>query len=289
MTVIQNDALRVEIAGLGAELQSIRTRADGAEWLWQGDARWWAGRSPLLFPVIGRSPDDAVTIGGRSFPMGSHGFARHSHFRLEQIGGDMAELLLEADEATHAAYPFDFQLRIGYRVQDRTLICRAAVSNLDSAPMPFQFGFHPAFVWPLPGMAGQPHGVELENGGAPVMMRPNADGLIAPTPYPTPFDKGALVLDQALFQDGAMVFPEGAGDAVRFGSATTHVRMRSRNLPQFALWQKPGAGYLCLEPWRGMAPFPDQGPAIEQRNHHAILPPGETAEFLMELQFSRDT
>ena len=60
---LTNNELTVEIAPLGAELQSVAT-ADGSQWLWNGDAAWWTGRAPLLFPVVGKSPDGAVTIEG---------------------------------------------------------------------------------------------------------------------------------------------------------------------------------------------------------------------------------
>src|SRR5262245_59445312 len=65
---IANSELTVEIAPLGAELQSI-TSANGDNWLWHGDPAWWSGRAPLLFPVVGKSPDGAVTIEGKRYPM----------------------------------------------------------------------------------------------------------------------------------------------------------------------------------------------------------------------------
>ena len=62
---ISNHHLAVDIAPLGAELQSIVT-PDGADWLWDGDPKWWTGRAPLLFPVVGKSPGGQVGITGRT-------------------------------------------------------------------------------------------------------------------------------------------------------------------------------------------------------------------------------
>ena len=59
--------------------------------------------------------------------------------------------------------------------------------------------------------------------------------------------------------------------------------MQTTNLPNFALWQKPGAPYLCLEPWHGTAPWNDQGDALETRNGGLVLPPGQSASFRMDL------
>ena len=49
---ISNETLCVQISDLGAQLWSIRT-ADGAEYLWQGDPRYWPDRTLNLFPQVG--------------------------------------------------------------------------------------------------------------------------------------------------------------------------------------------------------------------------------------------
>lgn len=284
MITLANADLRITIASAGAELRSIRTRADDAEWLWQGDPAWWTGRSPLLFPVVGQSPQGHVTIDGTAYPMGSHGFARHSQFQVTAVSDVAATQLLRQDEATRASYPFDFRLQITYLLDGDALICTACVTNQDTRPMPFQFGFHPAFVWPLPHQADQPHHVTLENGAAPAMRRPDANGLIAPTQLPSPFAAGNLLVKAADFDSGAMVFAEGAGQGVGYGAGAAQVRMATRNLPNFALWQKPGAAFLCLEPWHGTAPLAGQGPAMADRPDALILAPSESAEFGMDLR-----
>ena len=63
---IANGHLAVEVSSLGSEMQSIRTK-DGKSWLWNGDAAFWTGRSPILFPIVGKAPDDTLTIDGKSY------------------------------------------------------------------------------------------------------------------------------------------------------------------------------------------------------------------------------
>ena len=46
------DRLHIKVCSKGAELQSLK-RKDGTELLWQGDAEYWDGQSPLLFPFPG--------------------------------------------------------------------------------------------------------------------------------------------------------------------------------------------------------------------------------------------
>ena len=283
---IANNRLIVEISERGAELRSVRT-PDGAEWLWQGDPAYWTGRSPLLFPVVGRSPDNTVTIGGVPHAMPAHGIARISDFAEEARGSDWARLVLEDSAASRESYPFAFRLALTYRLVDATLSIIASVSNSDSVAMPFQFGFHPGFSWPLPGGAGQRHSVVLANGAEPALYRLDDDKLLVDSPLPSPFASGRLLPEPAMFEADAMLFPTGVGHDVSFGIGNgPSVRMVTANLPHFAIWQKPGAPFLCLEPWHGTAPFATTGNALETRHGSMLLPAGETADFRMELTFS---
>ncbi len=55
--VLQNEFLSLEVAPMGAEMQSLRTSA-WDDFLWNGDATFWSGRAPVLFPIVGRAVDD---------------------------------------------------------------------------------------------------------------------------------------------------------------------------------------------------------------------------------------
>ncbi len=280
---ISNDIFTLELATRGGELRSIKT-ADGAEWLWQGDPAWWGGRSPLLFPVVGKSPRDTVTIAGTPYPMPAHGVARINDWTLAESTPTSARFVLTANAETKKSYPFDFLLEITYALTGNRLEIVATATNRDAAPMPLQFGYHPGFTWPLPGSEGKPHAVTLANGGEPALYRLDADKLLIRQPHPSPFDAGHLLPDRRQYEDDAMIFVEGAGDHIAFfADGGGRIDMQTDNLPNFALWQKPGAPYLCLEPWHGTAPFTDQGDALETRNGALILAPGESASFRMDL------
>lgn len=55
--VLENDKLKIEISSHGAELFSVKRKADSREYLWQGDPAFWGRRSPVLFPVVGKYKD----------------------------------------------------------------------------------------------------------------------------------------------------------------------------------------------------------------------------------------
>ena len=284
---IANSHLAVEISPLGAELQAI-TSPDGANWLWHGDAQWWAGRAPLLFPVVGKSPANAVTIDGKRYPMQPHGFARRSTFEVGAEKPDRATLTLKASEATRESFPFNFVLSVSYLLEQGSLLTTVEVANLDTSIMPFSFGFHPAFVWPLPGGAGRRHFLRLANADEPRFLQLNADGLILGDLHQSPFRKGEMTLDPALFGNDALIFPFGVGSGVVFGAeAGASIALNWSNLPNFAVWTKPGAPYLCLEPWHGTAPRMGAGDAMTARPSTVNLPPGETVRFELHATFNK--
>jgi galactose mutarotase-like enzyme len=60
---LANDTLAASINPLGAELWSLRDAA-GRELMTDADPRWWTGRAPLLFPLVGRLAGDEYPLGG---------------------------------------------------------------------------------------------------------------------------------------------------------------------------------------------------------------------------------
>jgi galactose mutarotase-like enzyme len=281
-TRIGNEHVTVEISPLGSEMQSIVT-SDGQSWLWDGDAAFWGGRSPVLFPIVGKAPNDHVVIDGHRYPMGQHGFARRSEFALATSGDDFCRFELQSNQSSRSIYPFDFVLTLEHRVEGRAVVVTAEVSNKDQRPMPFGIGFHPAFVWPLPDCDGLDHSVTLENGGEPELIRLSG-GLLKPEPLPSPFRNGVLVLKHELFEADAMLFPEGAGAGLTYAAGDRAIRFTWENLPNFAIWSKPGAPFVCLEPWRGTSAQVNRGDELAERPYTEVLGPGATGRYAFKAE-----
>lgn len=280
---IGNQDLTVDVSSLGAEMQALNT-SDGRSWLWTGDAAFWTGRSPILFPIVGKAPDDKIAIDGTVYPMSQHGFARRSEFVLAASTETMCRFELAASEATRAVYPFEFQLAVVHAVEGRALTVTAEVTNRDQKPMPFGLGFHSAFAWPLPGASGRDHVVTLDNKGEPALVRLEG-GLINPAPLPSPFNVGRLVLDHSMFEQDAMIFPDGAGEGLTYGSeGGTAMHFHFENLPNLALWTKPGAPFLCIEPWHGTAAEAGGSSELSKRPSTTILAPGAVASFAFTVE-----
>ena len=84
-----------QINPVGAELSSLKFRQQ--EYLWQGDERYWGGRAPILFPIVGALKSGQMSYKGSRYTMPRHGLARRSVFELLHQSDDTITLVLSAD------------------------------------------------------------------------------------------------------------------------------------------------------------------------------------------------
>ena len=76
---LQRNGLTAVVDTKGAELKSLKD-AEGTEYIWQGDSKYWPGRNPVLFPIVGNLKDGKVRCGDRDYGMNRHGFGRDLEF-----------------------------------------------------------------------------------------------------------------------------------------------------------------------------------------------------------------
>ena len=269
----------------GAQMQSFRT-AEGRELLWQGDPRYWPDRAPILFPLISQMPDGHIRHGGRAYPMPPHGFARSRDFAVSGQTESSCVFELRDDAETRACYPFAFTLRIAFDLSDDGLLVTAEVENPNDEPMPADFGFHPGFNWPLtPGHDKSEYAVVFaESEPAPIRRGTGDPVLLYPEGRPTPVEGNVLRLRDELFEELAIVFDHLNSRSVTYGaSGALCLRIDFPDSPNLGIWTKPGAPYVCVEPWQG---YPSQidfdGPLVEKPGI-ALIEPGVTRRWRLAI------
>jgi len=251
VTISRPDGPSAAINLTGAELWFLRD-ATGADVLWDGDPAVWSGRCPILFPIVGRLAADTYRLDGQAHHLAKHGFARQSRFTLAETGEDHVLLRLEDDATTRVAYPFAFALSLRFAITAQGLTIAAEVANRGEGNMPVSFGFHPALRWPLrPDQPRADHRIVFDDEEAPVVHRMDANGLLATT-QPSPIVERVLALRDDLFIDDALILPGVNSRGVTYGApGGPSVRVEAENLPDLGIWTKPGAGFICIEPWQG--------------------------------------
>ncbi|MGQ3356782.1 MAG: aldose 1-epimerase family protein [Phreatobacter sp.] len=273
------------VSPTGAELKAWSV--GGHDLLWPGDAVWWSGTAPVLFPIVGWARDGMVRVDGVSRPMGVHGFAAASRFR--QVAGDEATCTLElgADAGTAAIYPFAFRLTVTHALTDRGLDTTVSVTNDGDRPMPYALGLHPGFRWPLSGDRRDGHAVvfaEAEEPSVPVIA---PGGLFSPERRSVRLDGRRIALSDAVFAAEALCFLDARSRSWSLEAPDgARLTMTLDGFPHLALWSKPGAPFVCLEAWTGHGDPVGFSGELADKPSMRLLTPGATDSVRMSLAFT---
>jgi galactose mutarotase-like enzyme len=162
----------------------------------------------------------------------------------------------------------------------------ATVTNHGDEPMPFSFGYHPAFAWPLPGGATkQAHRITFAHDEPQPLSRLDAaTGLVLPEPRPTPVTGRELRPTPELFEADALIWDSLHSRALTYGApGAASLDIAFPDTPMLGIWQKPGANYLCIEPWQGIAdPVGFEGD-FRDKPGVIVLPAGEEKRYRMNV------
>jgi len=276
--VLDNGRLRVTAESFGAELGSLKRSDAPEEYLWQGDPAWWNRRAPVLFPIVGRLRDDRYTWRGESFSLGQHGFARDRRFTLVGHDALSARFELRDDADTRAAYPFAFRLAIEHRLDGESLRSVYEVTNSGGDELPFSLGAHPGLRCPLiEGEVFEDHVVEFEREET-ADRHLVVDGLIDRLSEPLLRRERSLPLRRDHYTRGALVATalESRRATLRSQRSGRGVELSYPGFPFFGIWTKPGAPFVCLEPWCGIADRIDASGRLEDKAGLIRLAPGAT-------------
>jgi galactose mutarotase-like enzyme len=279
MYTLTSSTARATFAAHGAELTSFITLANGLEYMWQADPAVWARHAPVLFPIVGRLPDDTYLHQGQAYKLGQHGFARDREFAIVSHTDSEIVFRLVDDEASRAVYPFAFELTITYTLHESELEVRWNVRNpAATEELLFSIGAHPAFRCPL--LAEE----QFEDYFFAFDHFVNADryllqgGLLTGKTVPTLFQEKELPLSYPLFADDALVFKhyDFTRLTLRSHRSPHFVQVQFNGFPFLGLWTKgPGAEFVCIEPWQGIAS--SVGPVAElgEKEGMLTLTPGQ--------------
>lgn len=283
---IAGPLLSARIRPRGAEPCSLRDAA-GEEYLWQAGPEW-PRHAPILFPVVGQLAGGTLRVGAAAHRMGQHGFARDLDFAVVESRAGACRLMLQDSAATREAFPFTFRLDAEYAIRDASLACAWTVLNTGEGPLPFSFGAHPAFRWPLPGSTAKPgHRIEFEQEETGPAHRLR-DGLLDPAPATWPVRGRVLGLREELFRESAIVLPRTASRRLRYAApGGAALDLAWQGFSALGLWMRPGAAFLCIEPWAGHAdPIGFEGDVF-QKPGIEVLAPGESRRFGLRVTPSR--
>ncbi len=288
MQTITNGILRVSVKEAGAELCSIYDCRREMEYMWQPGHEIWDHSSLLLFPNPGRISRDRTIIDGKVYPATMHGFAKDSTFAVVSNTGDMLEMELRPTDFSRQYFPYDFRLRVIFRLEGEKLVQEFRVSCEDDKPMHFCLGAHPGFYLPL----------ELGESGNDYILRfdrpqhidrlglQKGTNLLNGERTPYLYDETDVQLSEDYFNNGSLLLEGVAAESVTLLSTKSgrYVKMGIEGFPYMCLW---GNGYknfmMCIEPWCGTSDLADTDHVWETKLGIEHVNPGE--EFVRTLTF----
>ena len=281
---IKNEKLTVSVSSKGAELISVKN-ADGKEYIWQADKRYWGRHAPILFPVCGRLLNSEYTFDGVKYQMGSHGFARDLEFELQDSGEDYLIFVLRQNESTAAVYPFDFNLSVKYSLEGSSLTMAIEVKNDSDRIMPYMIGWHPGFC--IDGVIDN-YSVKVKEGGSVKRNYMKPSLFIEPEAVDYPLAEGVFALtEKEIYGEDTLIFNNIGGESILLrGEMPVLKIMQSDNLPYYAIWKAPNpdAEYICLEPWSDI-PADGVTPECFDNRKMSRLDSGKAEEYVFSVEF----
>ena len=286
---LKNDAIVLLIDSHGAELKSLKKLDAGTEYMWCGDGKYWGRTSPVLFPFVGGPKNKEYKAKGKTYPMSQHGFARDMEFTLLSRTEDEIWFVLNSNEETLEKYPYEFTLKLGYRISGSQTEVLWQVENPGKEVLPFSIGGHPAFNCPIEeGTKQSEYFVDFGDVDEIVSSRIGENGLVTGCMDVYGLTDGKLALTENLFDHDALVIEDNqtkeAALCKKDGTPYLRVTMEA---PLFGVWSPPGknAPFVCIEPWYGRCDSEYFDGTLEEREWGNVVSPGEIwkASYVIEV------
>ena len=280
LITVKNDQMMLTVDTLGAQMMQLQS-SQGIEYLWQGDPAYWADRSPVLFPFIGRLTNNSYRYCGKVYPMGIHGFAAASEFTPVEQAEDRVVLELAATAETKTQYPFDFSFQITYALEGSTLSVTYCVRNHDEKTLPFGVGGHPGFNVPLlPTERFEDYKLIFTQACQPDRVGFTSAVYLSGVDeaYPLENEK-ELPLRHDLFDEDAVILKNMAREVTLKSGVSGHgVTVSYPDMPYLGIWHWPktDAPYVCIEPWTSLPARQDVVEEFSCKSDMIQLAPGKT-------------
>ena len=273
---IENDRLKLTVSDEAAQMHSLFDKEKNREVLYQGD-QGWSGRNPVLFPMVGSTwKKGEYEIDGKTYTMKNHGLVRYSTLKfLDDADGIVLQLV--SDEETRKQYPFDFDFRVKYSLDQDVLHVDYEITNTGDCEMPFSFGLHPAF------RTAQNPDEKFEDFA--LRFEPAMDGdqiIFFADKSPVQRVKRPLEewkLDRKeLAERDTLVFENFSTKAVTLKyQDEDRLTMSFDGYPYLAIWSHSvPSDFVCIEPWYGHTDFEKVEVPFEDREGTQHLQPGDT-------------
>jgi len=243
--------IEIEINSRGAEQESLS--AFGQEYIRSRDD-FWNRKAPILFPIVGKLRDLKTYIDGNLYSMGQHGFARDKEFILSKETENSLEFMLKWDEESLKIYPYRFILYVKYTIEDHKVLVDIRIENDDDKEIYFNIGGHPGFKLPMEeNLKFEDYQIEFEQTESFDAPTVSSNGTLNFDNIVEYRDLKVINLNYKYFEIDAIVAPHLKSRYVTLTHDGKGIKFDFYGFNTLAIWTRPNAPFVCLEPWLGYA------------------------------------
>lgn len=280
---LENDNIKITTSTFGGELNNLIGKKENTEFLWSGDPTYWKYHAPILFPIVGKVREGKYTVDGKIYELSQHGLARVREFEMINKTEDSITFQLNSSEDTLKVYPYNFSLRITYKLVEAGVNVIYSVENTDNKTINFSIGAHPAFMCPIEkDETLEDYYFQLDKEEtSEILLLDTSLGLFNGE-REAYFDNSNIIpLAKDTFKNDALVFDDLKSTKVTLKSKNHNksLSMDFTGFPFMAFWAPPtGAPFICIEPWYGHADSVDFTGDFKDKAGIETLKVGETFE-----------
>ena len=269
MVTLKNEFITAKFNEKGAELKSLIY--DGTQYIWEGDPKIWNDSCPILFPICGALKGGKYTFGGKEYTLQKHGFAISTIFEIESASDEKVVFFNKSDDVTKEHFPFDYEFRVIYTLNGKSLEVEYRITNKSDCTMYFSIGSHEGYY--------TPEGIEDYD-----IIFPEKEtldcyltegDLLSENTIPVIKDSCYLPLYDKVFKEHTLIFKD-----LKSHKATLRNRKTGRAVTvefpddkYFLIWHMYEAPYICLEPWGGIPDNCNTDGDITKKEGIIALPP----------------
>ena len=266
---IENSYLQVAVKQTGAELCSIKNLKNNREYIWNANPEYWTSHAPVLFPIIGCLKENTYYFERKSYQMPKHGIIRNNHnLKAMEHSDNTLCFSLTYSEDTIVIYPFKFEFIISYSLNENNLSIKHTIKNLGNNTMYYSLGGHPAFNCPLfNAETYEDYYLLFDKNEHLDTWLLTKEGLVSNTKQNVLDNANRLNLHKDLFNNDALIFKNPKSKSITLCSKNNGdiLRLRFDDFNYLGIWAKPGAPFVCIEPWLGIADSVDSDQQLQSK------------------------
>jgi len=278
----------------GAELISFKL--DGEEKIHQGQdvvdengKVYWKRHWPVLFPTVGKCKKNQTIIDGKTYEIEQHGFARDMEFEPITKLDNFHSYVLRSNKKLINKFPYEFSLYVTYRMDENKLTTIYKVINEGDVEMPFGIGGHPAFKIDLEELQKGNYYLEFEEEEPKIHFLYLVDGLVG-TEYAKNImdDKRRITIHTDTFNNDAVIMKGLTSSKISLknkGTGKTLLTLDYTGFPYLAVWSKPNAPFICIEPWKTTADNVNGSGIFKKKTDILLLEPKKEYECKYTVEF----